>query len=109
MNESFNYPFAADARVSQVAVKIQRPMLYETVVLDAHVLRLLAGAIQRVFLVGSDLVGVADNVVGRILEEMDYRREADLAKHFGNLYRSDEVEVPRIFDSYCTSKVPLEH
>lgn len=39
----------------------------------------------------TDFVGVTDQLVGRILEEMDYRNEAAYADEFGALYRSSEV------------------
>jgi len=39
----------------------------------------------------TDFVGVTDQLVGRILEEMDYRNEAAYADQFGALYRSSEV------------------
>lgn len=41
----------------------------------------------------TDFVGVTDQLVGRILEEMDYRNEAAYAHKFGELYRSRAVRV----------------
>ena len=73
--------------------------------LDAHVLRWLAAIIQKVMSGRSDLRAVADQLVGRILEEIDYRHEAAYATRFGQLYRSEVVVVPRILQSHSTSKV----
>lgn len=52
----------------EVAVKVQRPGLNPIVELDVHVLRSVAFMIQYVFDVNSDIVGVTDQLVGRILE-----------------------------------------
>jgi len=51
-----------------VAVKVQRPGLGPVVALDAHVLRWFAAAAGSASRSTSDLQGVVDQLVGRIVE-----------------------------------------
>lgn len=88
-----------------VAVKVQRPDLYDAVLLDIHVLRTIAHLLQSMTNARSDLVGVTDNTVGRILLELDYRNEANNAKRFRELFQSRDVCVPQVYEELSTSKV----
>jgi len=57
----------------EVAVKLQRPGLAQSVALDATILRSAAIALRRVVRLRSDVVGIVDELIGRIFDEMDYR------------------------------------
>ncbi|CAM6021542.1 unnamed protein product [Sphagnum balticum] len=69
-----------------VAVKVQRPGVSEQLALDAHLLRLIGGQLQRFAGTRSDLVAVVDEMVGRMFEEVDYLQEGQNAERFGRLY-----------------------
>lgn len=55
-----------------VAVKIQRPEVLARLELDAHVMRLVAQCYQRVQPARHDAVAIADELIGRIFEEVIY-------------------------------------
>ena len=72
----------------EVAVKLQRPGLGRSVALDATILRAAAFAVRSVVRLRSDVVGIVDELIGRIFDEMDYRREADSIERFYETYRA---------------------
>eukprot|EP00854_Cymbomonas_tetramitiformis_P018172 gene18172-21649_t len=68
-----------------VAVKVRRPGVVERLELDAHVLRTIAEAVQYLLPTRHGLVSLCDELIGRIFEEVDYRREAANAERFRRL------------------------
>jgi predicted unusual protein kinase regulating ubiquinone biosynthesis (AarF/ABC1/UbiB family) len=64
----------------EVAVKVQRAGLRETVGIDLYVLRLVAGRLKRLLKLRSDLEGMVDEFGKSLFEEMDYIHEANNAK-----------------------------
>lgn len=97
-----------------VAIKLQRPGLAELVALDAVILRRLAGFVGYWRNFKSDVVGIVDELVGRIFEEMDYHREAASCERFRTMYAPDGdagvglsglVYAPRIVDFLSTQTV----
>lgn len=98
----------------EVAVKLQRPGLAESVALDATILRAAAVALRRVVRLRSNVVGIVDELIGRIFDEMDYRREADSIRRFYRTYTPGEgsgagleglVRAPLVLDELSTSAV----
>jgi len=97
-----------------VAVKLQRPGLAESVALDATILRLIARIVRRFVRLRSDVVGIVDELIGRIFDEMDYRREADSIRRFRDVYRvgggagsglEGLVRAPAVLDELSTRAV----
>lgn len=125
-----------------VAVKVQRPGLKELVESDAKVLRSVATFLESIpalpsfsssalpenddenvahvgqqKLIATELVEGVNEFMSRVKEELDYRREADNAKRFANLYSingGSEIEslpsgtgviVPEIYTDFCTENV----
>lgn len=97
-----------------VAIKLQRPGLAELVALDAVILRRFVGVVGKWRNFKSDVVGIVDELVGRIFEEMDYTREADNCRRFRTMYAADGdagvglagyVNAPRVVDSLSTPSV----
>lgn len=97
-----------------VAIKLQRPGLAELVALDAVILRRFVGVVGKWRNFKSDVVGIVDELVGRIFEEMDYTREADNCRRFRTMYAADGdagvglagyVYAPRVVDSLSTPSV----
>lgn len=91
----------------EVAVKVQRPGLAQSIALDMYILRQLAIlAMRNVKRIRSDLVGIMDEFATRIFEEMDYTQEGRNAERFAQLYGSlPEIYVPRIYWQYTGRRV----
>jgi len=91
----------------EVAVKIQRPDLRESITIDLYILRRLAAWAQKSLKqVRSDLVGILDELGDRIFEEMDYIHEGENAERFFQLYgHMKDVYVPKIYWEYTNRRV----
>lgn len=108
---------------TEVAVKVQYPGVAATVANDVKnakaLLRVLARIGREVTRRPIDVDGVARELEERLLEELDYRREADNVETFGRLLADDpEIVVPRVIRSHSAERVltltwvggyPLEH
>jgi predicted unusual protein kinase regulating ubiquinone biosynthesis (AarF/ABC1/UbiB family) len=83
----------------EVAVKVQRPGLAQSIALDMYILRQLAAlAMRNVKRVRSDLVAIMDEFASRIFEEMDYNHEGRNAERFAELYgHMPDIYIPRIY------------
>lgn len=90
-----------------VAVKVQRPGLFESISLDIYILRQLAARAQATFsVIRSDLIALIDELAARLFEEMDYTKEASNALEFAHLYRDIEnVTAPAIYWEYTRLRV----
>lgn len=91
----------------EVAVKVQRPGLAESITLDIFILRGLAFWIQRLLRsIRSDLVAILDEFADRLFDEMDYTQEGKNAERFARLYGYlPDVYVPRIYWQYTNHRV----
>ena len=91
----------------EVAVKVQRPDLYQRITLDIYLLRTLAEFAQNnIKQIRSDLVAIADEFASRIFEEIDYTHEARNARRFAELYgHLRDIYVPRIYETYTRRRV----
>jgi len=91
----------------EVAVKVQRPDLRETITIDLYILRgLAAWAKNKLKRVRSDLVGILDELGSRIFDEMDYIHEGENAERFFGLYgHFKDVYVPKIYWEYTNRRV----
>lgn len=92
----------------EVAVKVQRPHLKETISLDIAILRRLINFLARYpkFNENADWAGMLDEFTETVFEEMDYAQEARHADRFRANFRSWRViHVPHIFWSHTTSRV----
>lgn len=121
----------------EVAVKVRRPGIEETVDSDYALLRTIAQLIESIpalpstssaessnqpkqeRLVATELVAAIDEFMGRLVEELDYKREEQNARKFASLYLVDEgtaieampdvngkgVIVPEFLPELCTDNV----
>jgi len=97
---------------TEVAVKIQRPAVLETVSLDLYLVRkaaLFLRSLQEIGLRDSrrtDFVSLLDEFASRIYEELDYLKECanglQVEKDMAGLPR---VVIPKNYPQYCTRKV----
>ncbi|MCY7276115.1 MAG: AarF/ABC1/UbiB kinase family protein, partial [Phormidesmis sp. CAN_BIN44] len=85
-----------------VAVKVQRPGLAESIALDMYILRKIAAwTMNNIKRVRSNLVAIADELATRIFEETDYNQEGRNAERFASLYGYlPEIYVPKIYWRY---------
>jgi predicted unusual protein kinase regulating ubiquinone biosynthesis (AarF/ABC1/UbiB family) len=90
-----------------VAIKVQRPGLADSIALDLHVVRTLAIWAQTNFKqIRSNLVSIVDEFAERIFEEMDYENEGRNAEKFAELYGSmPDIYVPSIHWQYTGRRV----
>ncbi|AGY58767.1 ABC1 kinase family protein [Gloeobacter kilaueensis] len=92
----------------RVAVKVQRPNLIPTVMLDLYLQRRLLGWIERnVRQVKSDLQAILDEFGRKLFEEMDYVQEGKNAERFASFFVTSmpEIYVPRIYWDYTCRQV----
>lgn len=92
-----------------VAVKVQRPGVLETVTVDLFIIREL-GMILRNFpeiSARADVVALLDEWAARFFEELDYVREGNNATRFAELIRDDlpQVVVPKTYAEYTSRRV----
>ncbi|HVF91274.1 MAG TPA: AarF/ABC1/UbiB kinase family protein [Blastocatellia bacterium] len=92
----------------EVAVKVQRPLLQESVAYDLELLRWIGGLLDRFpkLLPGVEWFGAIDEFDRVIHEEMDYRREASSAEEFARNFRDwPSIKVPRIYREFSSGRV----
>ncbi|MGZ3425474.1 MAG: ABC1 kinase family protein [Polyangia bacterium] len=89
----------------EVAVKIQYPGVADAIRADLGNATLLYRMIAPLY-PGVDTRSVVDELRGRIMEELDYAREADNQRAFIRLYDGHPfIRVPRVIDSHSTARV----
>ena len=84
-----------------VAVKIQYPGIHVAMQNDLKLLRKLAVGLPQRKLAS---LSVAE-IEARLLEELDYNREAQSTEWFRRNIVTDEVTVPAVFSDFSTSRV----
>jgi predicted unusual protein kinase regulating ubiquinone biosynthesis (AarF/ABC1/UbiB family) len=79
----------------EVAVKVQRPDLFQRIGLDLGLIRRLATILERFPRLGRglDWVSIVDEFGAKLFEELDYIHEAHLTERF----RADVEQVPGIY------------
>jgi aarF domain-containing kinase len=93
----------------EVAVKVQRPAVLETVTVDLFVIRKL-GSLTRVFPEFAervDVVALLDEWAARFFDELDYRKEGESGERFAAYMRKElpQVVVPSTFKELTSRKV----
>ena len=88
-----------------VAVKVQYPGIGATLKADLANLRLVARGFRFAF-PSMDTNSIVAEISERIVEELDYRKEAQNQNAFSEFYRGHPfIKIPRVLPQYCTSKV----
>ena len=78
-----------------IALKLRRPGVAASLALDATILR-AAGRVARAFFpLRSDVVGIVDELIGRVFDEMDYERELRACRRFADTYAPERGQTPR--------------
>lgn len=91
----------------EVAVKVQRPYVLETVSVDLYVIRRLGMALREVPSFTTDVVALLDEFAMRFFEELDYVKEGENATRFAADMAVDlpQVVVPKTYAAYTSRKV----
>jgi predicted unusual protein kinase regulating ubiquinone biosynthesis (AarF/ABC1/UbiB family) len=88
-----------------VAVKVQYPGIAETIAADLGNVALLRRML-RITAPSQDVDALLSELRERVLEELDYRREADNQRLFADYYEGHPtIVVPRIVDELSTRRV----
>ena len=92
-----------------VAVKVQRPGVLETVTVDLYIIRQIGLALRNFpdITARADIVALLDEWAARFFEELDYVREGNNATRFANYIREDlpQVVVPKTYEEYTSRRV----
>jgi predicted unusual protein kinase regulating ubiquinone biosynthesis (AarF/ABC1/UbiB family) len=89
----------------EVAVKIQYPGVADAIRADLGNATMLYRMMSPLY-PGVDSRAVVDELRGRIIEELDYAREADNQRAFLALYDGHPfIRIPRVFASHSTPRV----
>jgi len=90
----------------EVAVKVQRPGVRETIGLDVFILRSAVALLKSAKNVNTDLPALVDEWSSSLFGELDYRIEEANGTLFKSLYgRLDGVYVPAMVPSLCRKRV----
>eukprot|EP00210_Caulerpa_lentillifera_P001091 g1052.t1 len=90
----------------EVAIKVQRPDVVESIALDVYLLRKLAAFIRAWRKLNSNLPLLVDEWASSLFKEVDYQREASNGLRFKQLFgHMKGVYVPHMFTEWTTSKI----
>eukprot|EP01041_Mallomonas_annulata_P000891 gene891-1727_t len=92
----------------EVAVKVQRPFVLETVSLDLYLVRQIGLFIRKFPDISSrlDLVGLLDEFAGNFYQELDYNLECENGiKILEDMKRLPMVVIPKNFPKYTARRV----
>ena len=93
----------------EVAVKVQRPAVLETITVDLHIIRQLGLFLRRFpkLTERADLVDLLDEWAARFFEELDYRKEGRNATDFAKYMQRElpQVVVPKTYEAQTARRV----
>ncbi|GMH35671.1 hypothetical protein BSKO_03539 [Bryopsis sp. KO-2023] len=90
----------------KVAIKVQRPGMYDSIGLDIYVLRLALGLVRSLASINQDIRLVADEVGQGLIGELDYQQEAQQSDEFRTAHAHlGFVDVPEIVHHLTTKRI----
>eukprot|EP00879_Flechtneria_rotunda_P016505 GHRR01017273.1.p1 GENE.GHRR01017273.1~~GHRR01017273.1.p1 ORF type:complete len:546 (+),score=179.00 GHRR01017273.1:232-1869(+) len=91
----------------EVAVKVQRPGVLETVTVDLYIIRKLGLMLKRFPQVTTDVVALLDEWAARFFDELDYVKEGQNATLFAQQMAEDlpQVVVPKTYSQLTSRRV----
>eukprot|EP00892_Ulva_mutabilis_P012715 jgi/Ulvmu1/9816/UM056_0057.1 len=91
----------------EVAVKVQRPGVLETVTIDLFIIRRIGQFLKRFPDIPTDFVALLDEWAARFFEELDYVREGENATKFAEQMKADlpQVVVAKTYSDYTARRV----
>ncbi len=95
----------ADGQERAVAVKVQYPGVDEAITADLANADLLGNVLRMLFR-GLDPAPLVEEIRERVVEELDYIREADNQRLFAAFYEDHPfIRVPRVVDAFSSRRV----
>ncbi len=95
-------------RDMEVAVKVQKPGIYDVIVPDVKILNKVAGTVDK-HISGSrtyNLPAMAKEFERSIFKELNYMEEVkNINKITNNFKDVDYIKIPEVYSEYCSSKV----
>ena len=92
----------------EVAVKVQKPGIYDVIVPDVKILNNLAGTVDK-HVSGSrtyNLPAMAKEFERSIFKELDYMEEVRNINKITNNFKDVEyIKIPEVYPEYCSSKL----
>lgn len=92
----------------EVAVKVQRPFVLETVSLDLHLVRQIGLFLRRFPAITNrlDIVSLLDEFANNFYQELDYNLECQNGlRVMKDMAKLPRVVIPKPYASYCTRRV----
>ena len=92
----------------EVAVKVQKPGIYDVIVPDVKILNNLAGTIDKHISKSRtyNLPAIAKEFEKSIFKELDYMEEVrNIGKITKNFEAVDYIKIPEVYPEYCTPKL----
>ena len=92
----------------EVAVKVQKPGIYDVIVPDVKILNRLAGTIDKHVSKSRtyNLPAMAKEFERSIFKELDYMEEVrNIGKIRTNFQDVEYIKIPEVYPQYCTSKL----
>lgn len=92
----------------QVAVKVQRPYIERIIAEDLRILRFIAELVEKNIRETQyyNPTSIAREFSETIMKELDYKREATNAEHFGMNFKGEaNIAIPKVYRNYTTAKV----
>lgn len=86
----------------KVAIKIQYPNVRNTIHSDIRMAKTL---VRRLVKKGANIDEYFDEVESTLIEETDYRQEAEYLQYFHEKFSGDNIRIPRLYPDYSTKKV----
>ena len=92
----------------EVAVKVQKPGIYDVIVPDVKILNSLAGTVDKYISQSRtyNLPAMAKEFERSIFKELDYMEEVrNIGKITNNFKDVDYIKIPEVYSEYCSSKL----
>lgn len=92
----------------EVAVKVQKPGIYEVIVPDVKILSRLAGTVDKHVTKSRtyNLPAMAKEFERSIFKELDYMEEVrNINKIANNFKEVDYIKIPEVYPEFCSSKL----
>jgi len=114
--QDFNLQASAAASLGQVhkatdldgnllACKLQYPSMQTAVETDLSNLKMVLG-LYHLWNKALDTTEVQEEIISRLLEELDYELEADHIKQYQTIFETDDtIHVPKVYDSLSTKRL----
>ena len=93
---------------ARVVVKIQRPFIEHKMKLDIYLMKYLAKKTAKAYpeMAAINIVGLVDEFSENILQELDYRLEANNIKVFESMFSGEPtVKIPKVYKKYTTRRL----